>query len=90
MIAIPNGSRINYKYLRTNKRYLNYRLFINAIYPISVLAALLITLKVKHVAMPRYLIFLIVMGFMLWLAYIIKSSIVSLVFGSKGYGRLDQ
>jgi hypothetical protein len=90
MIAIPNGSRINYKYLRTNKRYLKYRLFINAIYPISVLAALLITLKVKHVAMPRYLIFLIVMGFMLWLAYIIKSSIVSLVFGSKGYGRLDQ
>ncbi len=85
MIAIPDGSGINYKFLRKNKSYLRFRIFYNSLYFIALGASLYTSLLLPSPYKPWWGYFLGFSFFSTWLVYIIKTVVVSTVFGKEAY-----
>lgn len=79
---------INYKYLRKKKAYLKFRLYFNSLYFISVAAALFVSLKYSFAWDKWWVNFLLISFFSVWLIYIIKAGLVSLIFGKEAYKTL--
>lgn len=90
MIAIPNGSRdINYALLRKDKRYLRFRLFYNSLYFLAILGSLSVALLLPSPYKPWYGYFLAFTFFSTWFIYIVKTILVTLIFGKEAYKHLD-
>lgn len=88
-MTIPNGSRnINYALLRRNRCYLRFRLFYNSLYFLAIVGSLAGSLALPSPYKPWYGYFLAFVFFSTWLVYIVKTVLVSLIFGKEAYKHL--